>query len=208
MSSVCGPVHGVDLGQMALEGALSLHELVSGNGFVSLLGDSADCKNTGLATAVIWLGGTEFYRAKRDMPQQTLQRQQGDDAKRWLPEAVSANWKRTGSVCELILLPLDSVLQRLGLAARLLDARLHGLRRHVILTGRSHCDDERGRGDEIVLELFKTATDWRRRRGEGVNGRSRELAQSTTQKRSGGNKGSRRESLIRRRQGKNESPFY
>lgn len=155
MSSVCGPVHGVDLGQMALEGALSLHELVSGNGFVSLLGDSAE-----------------------------------------------------GSVCELILLPLDSVLQRLGLAARLLDARLHGLRRHVILTGRSHCDDERGRDDEIVLELFKTATDWRRRRGEGVNGRSRELAQSTTQKRSGGNKGSRRESLIRRRQGKNESPFY
>lgn len=47
MSSVCGPVHGVNLGQMALEGALSLHELVSGDGFVGLLGDSADCKTRG-----------------------------------------------------------------------------------------------------------------------------------------------------------------
>ena len=43
MSPVGGPVHGVDLGQVALEGALGLHELVLGNGLMCLLSDGADC---------------------------------------------------------------------------------------------------------------------------------------------------------------------
>lgn len=38
----------------------------------------------------------------------------------------------TGGVCELILLPLDPVLQGLSLATRLLDASLHCLWRHII----------------------------------------------------------------------------
>lgn len=42
VSSVGGPVHGVDLGQMALERSLRPHELVLGDGLVSLLGDSPD----------------------------------------------------------------------------------------------------------------------------------------------------------------------
>lgn len=43
MSAVGRPVHGVNLGEMALEGALGLHELVLGDGLVCLLGNGADC---------------------------------------------------------------------------------------------------------------------------------------------------------------------
>lgn len=42
MSTVGRPVHGVNLGEMALEGALGLHELVLGNGLVCLLGNGPD----------------------------------------------------------------------------------------------------------------------------------------------------------------------
>lgn len=42
MSSIGGPVHGVNLGQVALEGSLGLHKLVSGDWLVGLLGDSTD----------------------------------------------------------------------------------------------------------------------------------------------------------------------
>lgn len=42
MATVGRPVHGVNLGEMALEGALGLHELVLGDGLVSLLGDGPD----------------------------------------------------------------------------------------------------------------------------------------------------------------------
>lgn len=38
------PVHRVDLGQVALERSLRLHELVLGDGLVSLLGNSAHWK--------------------------------------------------------------------------------------------------------------------------------------------------------------------
>jgi len=44
----------------------------------------------------------------------------------------------TGGVCELILLPLDPVLQRLSLATRLLNARLHRLGRYIIRSLRVH----------------------------------------------------------------------
>jgi hypothetical protein len=40
--SVGGPVHGVDLGQMTLESAFRLHQLVLRDGLVSLLSDGAD----------------------------------------------------------------------------------------------------------------------------------------------------------------------
>lgn len=43
MSTVGRPVHGVNLGEMALEGALSLHELVLGDRLVCLLGNGPDC---------------------------------------------------------------------------------------------------------------------------------------------------------------------
>ena len=44
---------------------------------------------------------------------------------------MAERWERlTRRVGELVLLPLDPVLQRLGLAARLLNACLHRLRRH------------------------------------------------------------------------------
>lgn len=42
MSAVGRPVHGINLGQVAFQGALSFHELVLGNWLVSLLGDNSD----------------------------------------------------------------------------------------------------------------------------------------------------------------------
>ena len=41
VSAVGRPVHGVDLGQMTLEGALSFHKLVLWNWLVSLVGDGS-----------------------------------------------------------------------------------------------------------------------------------------------------------------------
>lgn len=52
MSAVGGPVHGVNLGQMALERSLSLHQLVSGDRLVCLLCDGADCNRGNY-----WLAG-------------------------------------------------------------------------------------------------------------------------------------------------------
>lgn len=43
MSSIGRPMHGVNLGQMTLERALSLHQLVLWDRLVGLLGDGADC---------------------------------------------------------------------------------------------------------------------------------------------------------------------
>lgn len=42
VSSISGPVHRINLCQMALQGSLGLHELVLGNRFVSLLGHRSD----------------------------------------------------------------------------------------------------------------------------------------------------------------------
>ena len=42
VSSVSGPMHGVNLCQMTLQRAFGLHELVLGDGFVSLLSHSSD----------------------------------------------------------------------------------------------------------------------------------------------------------------------
>lgn len=42
VSPVGRPVHGIDLGQMALQGPLGLHHLVPGNRLVRLLGNGAD----------------------------------------------------------------------------------------------------------------------------------------------------------------------
>ena len=44
MSPVSGPVHGVNLGKMALQRPLCLHKLVLGDGLVGLLGHRADWK--------------------------------------------------------------------------------------------------------------------------------------------------------------------
>lgn len=44
MPTVSRPMHGVDFGEMALEGALGLHKLVLGDGLVSLLGNGPDCR--------------------------------------------------------------------------------------------------------------------------------------------------------------------
>lgn len=42
MSTVGGPVHGIDLGQVAFEGSLRFHQLVSRDRLVSLLGDDSN----------------------------------------------------------------------------------------------------------------------------------------------------------------------
>lgn len=42
--TVGGPVHGVDLCEMALEGAAGLHHLVSREGLLGLLGDLSHCR--------------------------------------------------------------------------------------------------------------------------------------------------------------------
>lgn len=51
MSSVGRPVHGVDLGQMALEGLAGLHHLVLGEGVLLVAGDAGDCG--GLAWGIL-----------------------------------------------------------------------------------------------------------------------------------------------------------
>lgn len=85
MSPVGRPMHRVDLGQVALERPLCLHQLVSGDGLMGLLSHGAE-----------------------------------------------------GGVGQLVLFPLDPVLQRLSLAPRLLNARLHSLRRHISRPLRVH----------------------------------------------------------------------
>lgn len=50
------------------------------------------------------------------------------------------NGTHTSGVGKLVLLPLDSVLERLGLSTRLLDPRLHGLGGHIVGALRIHRD--------------------------------------------------------------------
>lgn len=54
VSAVGGPVHGVDLCKMALEGTLGLHGQAR-QGLHSLFGDIADCMGM-LAEAFAWMG--------------------------------------------------------------------------------------------------------------------------------------------------------
>lgn len=48
------------------------------------------------------------------------------------PAKKTQREKPTCGIGQLILLPLDPILESLGLATRLLDARLHRLGRHIV----------------------------------------------------------------------------
>lgn len=108
VSSVCRPMHGVNLGQVTLERPLGLHQLVLRDWLMSLLSDGA-----------YWIdhGGLVYgTRSKGGVGSLLVS-----------PIAET----RTGGVGELILLSLDPVLESLCFATRLLNARLHCLRRHL-----------------------------------------------------------------------------
>lgn len=63
----------------------------------------------------------------------------------------------TSGVGQFILLSLDPILQVLSLASRLLDARLHGLGRHIVRPLRVHgaggCVSGREKTKEAAREL-------------------------------------------------------
>lgn len=112
MSPVGRPVHGIDLGQMALQCLLRLHQLVLWDLLVSLLGDGSDC-------AALSVSKTRYIGIR------------GMNATALINHTTSWQRRHTRCIGELILLPLNLVLQGLSLATRLLDAGLHGLGRDL-----------------------------------------------------------------------------
>jgi len=57
VSPVGGPVHGIDLCEMALQCPLGFHQLVLGDGLVGLLGHSSDCSSDGQVSTADRLAG-------------------------------------------------------------------------------------------------------------------------------------------------------
>ena len=115
MSAVGRPVHGVDLGKMALKCTLGLHGKAR-QGLDAVAGDIADCMRL-LASQH---RGGRCSAVRCDAV--------GRGA---APAPVPARERRTGCVSELVLLPFYPVLQGLGVAPCDLNFLLDGLLVHV-----------------------------------------------------------------------------